>query len=243
MAKLKLIVTVLLMAGVAILWVVGRQSEARLQVAQQEQVDRTAQLKAEQERLANLLAQANDPTAGKQLAELTKLRDEATRLRQQAGELQELRTQNGQLRSALQGSQGRPTAAPATVPDKPPLAVYPKAAWAFAGYATPEAALQSFLWANANGDIDTMLTCLTADAQKQIAKSIGDKPASEVAETMKNKMTEYTEFRLLSKNAISDTEVELGIWNDKSGTDKMFFEKIDGQWKFSPEARAKAAQP
>lgn len=244
MAKLKLIIIALLLAGVAMLWVVGRRSEAGLQATLQQQVDRAAQLRAEQERLSNLLAQANDPTAGKQLAELVKLRNEAARLRQQTGELQQLQAQNSQLRSALQTGNGRPTAVPATLSDKPPLAVYPRSAWAFAGFATPEAAFQSLNWAASTGDLDTFLSNLTPDAQKEMAKQFENKTATEVSDMLKNKINENTDVSILSENEVSDHEVVLEIHGSAGNLnhpDKLTFEKINGQWKFSTEGEPKPA--
>ncbi|HSY19054.1 MAG TPA: hypothetical protein VK815_11995 [Candidatus Acidoferrales bacterium] len=247
MAKLKLIVAVLLLAGVAIFWVAGHQSEAGLQAALQQQVDRAAQLKAEHDRLSNLVAQADSPAANQSLPELLRLRGEVTRLRQQTNELQRLQAQNERLQSAAaqagtnqSSSAGTSSAAPA----RTPLAVYPKSTWAFAGYATPEATFQSMNWAALNGNLDSFLSGLSPDAQQDLARQMGDKPASEAIDELKNNLNKHESVSILSKNQISDSEVELEIQPDGGdGPEKLTFKKIDGQWKFSPPVSAKPTQP
>ena len=237
MARLKLIVILLLLGGLAILWVVGRQSEAGLRVALQEQVDRTAQLKAEQDRLSNLVAQADRPAPNQSLSELLKLRNEVTLLRRQTNELQRLQAQNDQLQAALTNSNARSVSSAATsTPAKPPLAVYPRSTWAFAGYATPEAAFQSLNYAAATGNLDSFLANLTPDTQQDLAKEFEKKTAAEVTDLLSNKLNLNTEVSILSKTEISDHEVVLEILGSAEGMnhpDKLTFQKIDGQWKFS----------
>jgi len=247
MAKLKPIVAVLLMAGMAILWLVGRRSEANLRTGLQEQVDRTAQLKAEHDRLSNLVAQADSPAPNRSLPELLRLRGEVTRLRQQTNELQRLRIQQERLQSAAaQAGTNRPSSAvnSSASPARTPLAVYPKSTWAFVGYGTPEAAFQSLNWAALNGNLDSFLSGLSPDAQQDLARQMGDKPASEAIDELKNNLNKHESVSILSKNQISDSEVELEIQPDGGDSpEKLVFKRIDGQWKFSPPVSSKPTQP
>ena len=47
---------------------------------------------------------------------------------------------------------------------------YPKASWAFVGYASPDSALESWTWAFSKGDRKVMLQSLTPEAQKEWQK-------------------------------------------------------------------------
>lgn len=250
MTKLKLIVVILVMAGVGIFWAIEHQSQVRLlteNAALRQQVEQITQLEAENERLSNMVAQANGPAAKTQLSELLKLRGEVTRLREQTNELQRLRAQNGRLQSALNsGDDASVSPATNSTPVKPPLAVFPRSAWAFAGFATPEAAFQSLNWAASTGDLDAFLANLTPDMQKEMARQFENKSAAEVIDQLKNRINENTEVSILSKNEISDHEVVLEILGSKEGMnhpDKLVFQKINGQWKFSSNDAPKPPQP
>ncbi len=98
--------TVAVLAGAGIYETRQASSLRReVQTFQQQQApltDEVAQLKAENERLAKLLANSEQPSQGRQEhLELLKLRGEVARLRQQAGELETLRKEKAPLRTGL----------------------------------------------------------------------------------------------------------------------------------------------
>ncbi len=122
MTKLKLgIMSAVAVAAVAVPVLVQNQSVARLREENQslrQQVDRMAQVEADNERLSNVVVQANASQSlpPDQLRELMKLRGEIGALRQQGKELIRLQQENRQLRA-------QPTVAQkqASVPGQPML--------------------------------------------------------------------------------------------------------------------------
>ncbi len=86
----------IIVAGVATPLMIQHQAQAKLHAsaeALQRQVDRTAQLQSENERLSNLVAQAGNPPSlsNDQLDELLRLRGEVARLRSDSRELARLK--------------------------------------------------------------------------------------------------------------------------------------------------------
>jgi Domain of unknown function (DUF4878) len=242
MKKFKFLIGVGLVVGAAIVWTVQHQAELRLRAENeslQRQLERMAQLETDNERLSNLVEQANSALPNAQFTELLKLCGEVGLLRQQTNGLQKLREQNQQLQSALASENNSQNLQATNLPSKmPPLAVYPKAAWAFAGYATPEAAFQSMNWAAANGDLNALLDGSTPDMQLQVAKGFEKKSESESSDEIKNRMNKNTEVSILKEDVHSDSEVVLTILGDAEGEthpDKLVFQKIAGQWKLAAD--------
>jgi hypothetical protein len=245
MTNLKLIIGVVVVSAAAIVCTVQHQTGLRLReenASLRQQLERMTRLEADNEQLSNLVMQAQSPLANKQLLELMKLRAEVGVLRQQTNELQILRGQNRQLRSALASKDNSQNFQDTNLPPKvPPVAVYPKAAWAFAGYATPEAAFQSLNWASANGDLNKLLDGSTPEMQKEIAKQFANKSESDAADEIKTHFNKNTEVSILKKDVHSDTEVVLTVLGDAGGAEgnntpfNLVFQKIDGQWKFAKE--------
>ena len=220
------------------LWTVQHQAQLQLRDENKSLREQLEQIEADNERLSNLVKQANNQIPNEQFMELLKLRGEAGLLRQQTNELQTLREQNQQLQTnqtTSNSSQGLQTTNP------PPLAVYPKASWAFAGYATPEAAFQSLNWAGANGNLNALLDGLTPDMQKKWVEQFAYKSESDIADEIKNSVNKNTEVSVLREYVQSDGKIVLTILGDGEGlsgnnhADKIVFEKIAGQWKLSAE--------
>jgi hypothetical protein len=210
--------------------------------ALRQRLERMTQLEADNAQLSNLVAQVQSPLAEKQLIELMRLRGEVGLLRQQTNGSQTLREQNRQLRAALASRSNSQNFQETNSPPKaPPVAVYPKATWAFAGYATPEAAFQSLNWASANGDLNKLLDGSTPEMQKELAKQFANKSESEATDEIKNHMNKNTEVRILNEDFRSDTEVVLAVLGDAGGAEgnnapfNLLFQKINGQWKFAKE--------
>src|SRR5438309_8551332 len=127
--------------GLAIWVAVEHQTRLRLREerkALELQLNQMAELTARNKQLSNLVAKANPPQSlpDEQLRELLRLRGQVGILRQQARELETVREENHQARAALEGSRAAKATATADY--------WPREAWAFTGYASPDAALQSF---------------------------------------------------------------------------------------------------
>ena len=239
------VLTVAVIASVTALWTVQRQAQVRLRgenESLQRQLERMAQLETDNSQLSNIVAQADGSHSNQQLMELLKLRNEVGMLRRQTNEFQKLREQNEQLQAAIKVGNDSQVSPTSNVPSAaPPLAVYPKASWAFVGFATPEDAFQSLNWAAFNGDIATLRANFTPDMQKEFAKQFESKSETDVANEIKNKFTETTEFRVLTRDVISDNLVVLGVLGDtkeadaKNSPGKWVFQRIDGQWQLASE--------
>jgi hypothetical protein len=231
MTKVKLGIGVLMVAGLAVLWVM--QHQARLELRQkneslQQQLERAARLEDENERLSNLVAQAGSTRLTGQTAELLKLRREVAVLRQQTNELQRLQQENQQLRNTLTLQNAALAKKP---PEALPLDVHPKESWAFAGFATPDATLQSLTWAMNQGKKEEYMASLTGGWLDEADKRYKD--ADFTVEGPKE-IAQTTGFRVLKRDYLSDDEAVLNVFiegeNDQVDMD---FKKIDGQWKYA----------
>ena len=159
MTKLRLgVISAFVLVGGAALWLIQRQSEIKLREqvnSLRTQVDQLSQQRTENERLSNLLAQADRLLTNDQLRELLRLRSEVGLLRKQTNELLKLQAENRQLRSDQASEKTQP---------QPNLAagdLVPVDSLTFAGYATPEATFQSTLSADSKGNLQTFLDGFT----------------------------------------------------------------------------------
>ena len=120
MTKLKFgIISVIAVTGVATELVIQSQSQASLREENQalhQQASQLSQVAAENERLSNLVVQANsaESLSREQMRELLRLRGEVGQLRQESNLLETLRMQNQQLRTQQAGVSAQ-TLAPDTL--------------------------------------------------------------------------------------------------------------------------------
>jgi hypothetical protein len=197
-------------------------------VAFQREIDRLTPLAAENELLASRLAreQALSSSSNSQSAELLSLRAEVAA---QEGEIQKLR---GRL--AVPASDVAST--PGTSSASPRFLRVPKESWALAGYATPESALQSMLWASREGDLDALRASLTpAELQRRMAGEWKGKPDGEIAADNVQRLGLATGFEILNTQMFSPDEAHFTIYID--GFEQpaqplwMDVKRINGEWK------------
>lgn len=218
----------ILAVGVSIWVVVGYQARLRLEEENQglrQQLDQMAELAAENERLSNLVAQASQsrPLSEDQLRELLRLRSEVGALRQQ-----------GKVPASLpiETHQAPTNAEPAT----PTANYWPRAALTFSGYASPNAALETSLWAATKGDIKTISGSLTGDAQKMAEALLAAKTESEIQAGVISQFAGFKSLRVINNQVLDDDSVVLTTEiDDKSGlqTTKVLMKKVGGDWKLS----------
>lgn len=199
-----------------------------------EQVQQLPGLAEENQRLSNLVAQArqNPPMSKEQFQELLRLRGEVGVLRKQKADGEKLVAENRQLRSAMR-------LAPSTA-QSPSQDFLPKESWAFAGYASPEAALQSFVWGGSQGDVKTFLASLAPEERAGIENRWKGKSESEITrELLQNEdMTKVTALRIMNKQDVSDDEVVLTVYADGLGeTNKFKMKRFGNEWKFAGDAK------
>lgn len=215
MARSKLLLSaaaLLALAAIAVLW--GMQYQARLQLRDQadslqEQLKRLGQLEVENIRLSNIVVRANTPLAEVQLAELAKLREQVERFRNQTNQIQNLKGEIARLRNAL--SVARKSLANDAPPDVPAEDIFPRDSWAFAGYDTPEAALQSVMWAIGEGDQNAYMDSLSPDLREEMEAELAD---GNFADSGPLQLGNTTGFRILDRDAPSDNERIMTIYLD-----------------------------
>jgi len=227
------------LAGVTIWLAVEHQSRLRLgeaNTALRQQLDPMAGLIAEHERLSNLLTQANGSQSlpDERLKELLRLRGEVGVLRQQGKEVETLRQENHQARAALESSlKTRNTGAPRAAATAD---YWPRDSWAFAGYASPDAALQTSVWAASKGDLKALLGSATGELQKQVGKDLDGKSESEATVRAMDEVARLKSVRVLNREVQADDTIVLTAAFEE-GTDthttKLLMKKIGNEWKIS----------
>ena len=237
MTKLKAgIVGALVVAGLATPLVINHQTQSKLlqeNESLRQQVAQLSQTAAENERLSNQVAraQSSQVVAQLQASELLRLRGELGALRQQQEDWE--RTKAAQ---AAASSHSSDTAGSSAKVDR-----IPRDSWAFAGYASPEAALESVVWAMSKGDLKTLLASVTPETRKLLAQQYAGKPDSEVGASLVHETVGLAELPLGDKMIASDGSVtfRVAVEETDNGATKtrdeavMSFQYIGGEWKYS----------
>ncbi len=162
--------------------------------------------------------------------ELLRLRGEVGVLRKQVSEQVSLKQENFRLRTADSIAQKN------QLPQAPVggQTNFSKESWAFAGYATPEAALQTWTWAMSKGDKQTMLASLVPDERIKWEKDLAH-------EDIAGEGAKILGYQVVNQEIRSDSEVDLTIsWRVRNGrTNKMKWtiQKLEGDWKIVGPAK------
>jgi hypothetical protein len=243
MARLKFIFGLIVIVTLAVLVAMQYQAGNSLRAENENlrrQFAELAQLRAENERLSNLVAHADNSLAQEQLLDLLKLRAEVTALRQQTNQLRILREENQRLQALATNRQAVSINRPAkkNPEDALPQDVHPKETWAFRGYASPEATIESMVWALTKGDRSTLVAGFTPEMLADIESHLNGK---DFVQEATNDAARMMEFRILDRQARSDDEMVLTVWmakRDEKGdidindnSEDTVFKRIDGQWK------------
>jgi hypothetical protein len=222
------------LAIMAALW--GMQRAARRRLV--EQADSSRQLLArlndlevQNFRLSNIVAQANAPLADIQLAELDKLRQEVQSLRHRTNDIVTLQGELRRVRAELLSA--RDATASNAPPTVPPGDVYPRDSWAFAGFDTPEDALESVTWAISEGDEDAYLSGLSPELRAEMQSELGD---GSFADAGPLEMSNTTGYRIMDRETVSDNERIITIYMDGDGNEvPLTLTKTGDEWKVSGE--------
>jgi cell division protein FtsB len=139
--------------------------------------------------------------------ELPKLRNDVRRLRAQKPEIEKLRQENEALLAKI-----------ATATNPPRLAdmagYVAKDAWSPAGFATPEAALQTFFWALNQRDLQQIAVCLTPKARRDFEKEFVAASAAEQAKLFEDgpgQLGKAAGYRIAQREQAGEDKVQLGI--------------------------------
>ena len=220
------VLSVAAVVGLAIWLAVVHQARVRLgeeHKALEQQLGQMASLIATNEQLSNLVAQASrrQSLPEDQSRELLRLRGEVGVLRQQSHELESVRNENLQARAA---------GAAATAD------YWPRGSWAFAGYASPDAALRSSLWAANNGDLKALLASATGDLRKMLEEEFAGKSETEASIRAMDEVSRLSSVRVLNREVQADDIVVVtAVFEDRteSHTEKLIMKKIGNDWKIS----------
>jgi len=240
MTKLQIgIVGAVLAGGVAAPLIMESRSQTELRqtrAALKAQGDELTAKVAENERLSNLLAHAADTQQlnSTQSAELLRLRGEVGSLRRQTNELASLQADYQRLRAAA-GNAATPGAG---AQDTTSHEFIQKDAWAFLGYADPESAFQSTVWAMNKGDAKTFLNSLSPEGEN--FKNVKDRTESDLAAENKREMEKVTAYKILDKETVSDSEVILTVYaQGENHMTRFRMQRFGNEWRAAGPIKGK----
>ena len=116
----------------------------------------------------------------------------------------------------------------------------PRASWAFAGYATPEATVQSVFWAMREKNSSSFpfyLDGLVPEMRDKMEKEIQSRGDGAFAKFSEQEMGEVTSYRILKKITLSDnkTQLQIRFSGPRGPVQTVTLEKIGNEWKFAGE--------
>jgi hypothetical protein len=239
---------VIAIAGLAASVVIQQSSQARLRAraeALHEQAEQITTLSAENQRLSALVtrAEATQGLAPDQLRELLRLRGQIGGLRQAAREQAQLRAANEQLRA------GPATAAEELAKARAAPNFWAKDQLAFAGYADPEAALKTLLWALKNADLKACLASCAIGPEE--AAALEQQPREKVEAQMAAELKMMSEslgpaigFHIVEKKVKAPDQAILNLSFDGEGKARKFVMKRTGnEWKMADMLRPGEDEP
>jgi hypothetical protein len=170
--------------------------------------------------------------AEEQLAELATLREEVQKLRHRTNDLQTMKAEIRRLRLEL--ADARSVITSNAPPDVPAADIYPRESWAFAGYDTPEAALQSLTWAISEGDEDAYLAGLSPALRGEMQAQLADGSFSDIGPM---EMSDATGYRIVGRESVSDNQKVFRIRMDGDADDvPLTLEKTSDGWRVSSQS-------
>jgi hypothetical protein len=200
----------------------GEIEQARAEQATLITESQEAQRLAEENK--GITALRNSNTEVEKLREQNKnlpaLRNDVRQLRRAAADLEKLRAENQQLLAAMSAAKSP------TGPGAVPAGFLPRAAMQDVGTSTPEAAVQTFLWALTQGNLERLAQLTGADGP----------PIPLNAEQQKSRLSQEAQsfpgFAIAGKNVISADEVEIGLQTSVGGTvAPIKLRRVGNEWK------------
>jgi hypothetical protein len=203
-----------------------------------QQAERLAQLSAENERLSNRVTQAQNPErfSDDQFRELLRLRSQVGQLRQTTREMDGLRATNQQLLAALGDARKPFSPPPSTLDAQTNRACWTREQLTFVGYADPESAMKTTLWAWVNSDPNSFLAHCTPEERAGLEKAWAGRSEAEIAALFK-RMAGFYSFaaegaRVLGNKSIAEDEAILDLYFERDGKSRRFvLKKSADKWK------------
>ena len=155
--------------------------------------------------------------------------NEATRRYLALRRLQKLQQYGLSLRGAAVVAETAPT--PVTAPA---TGTFPREAWKFAGYSSPENALISAIYAMQQGYTKEYFNSLTPDEQARMAKAWEGKTPEEIAAKHSSDTAAITGIQVLNQQAISAEEIQMNVHiGGVERNEKLSVKRIGNDWKFN----------
>ena len=179
--------------------------------------------------------EADSRKAAADAQELVKLRGEVSRLRSSATDAEKLRSEVGALRTQNRDLRAQPPMAETSAPASTATTdQFPRQSWTFSGYASPDAALVSAIWAMKEGKPQVFMDSLSPEEQQRMAQKWQGKSEEEIAAKHQDDVGNIQGMRILSRTPISAAEVRMQVFLEGANlveTIKMN-QQTDQQWKF-----------
>lgn len=199
----------------------------------QQQLDRVTALSADNERQANLQATANhaQPLASDSASDLLRLRTELSALRRLTNELEDAQQQNNEAHAALDHYLTN-----AAMPKVATADFWPRDSWKFSGFATPDDALRSTIWASDNGDMKALFDSATGDFRQMLEKQYAGKSADEASIRAMDEVSNLQSVQVINRDIQSDDTAVLTAEfqdGDQTHTTKLILKKVGNDWKMA----------
>lgn len=238
----RILYSVLILAAAVVAVINWRRAEL-FRADNEELRDRIENLETEAAGASNLLEVVRNQSekVRSQNLELMQLRNEVTQSRSGTKSAEALAAENQKLKAEL--AQARPDSEGASANQNRGSA-FPRESWSFAGYASPESALVSAIWAMKEGNPQTYLESLTPQEQERMARIWQDKGEGEIAEKHKNDVSSIAGLRVLERQDLSPTEVVMNVYLEGPGrVEKIRMNQVGQDWKFGGFIRDPQASP
>lgn len=224
-----------IVAGLAIGLAMEHQARLKLageHQALEQQCQQMADLAARNQQLSNLLAQATapEPLSADEQMELLRLRGQVGLLRRQKPDFDQASKENRQVHDVLEKYRQMLNGTNAA-------GFWPQGTWANRGYGTPEAALQTSLWAGYNGDITNFTASMADEADTNFFNGMHQgKTATEQSIRLADALYNIKSVQILGSQVVDDntTVLTVGIeGSDNYDTGKLIMKKDGGEWKLA----------
>ena len=175
-------------------------------------------------------------------SELLRLRNQAAQLRNVTNELEQLKAQVAQLRASNQQARSAPAPAATPLPtgQTQTTNIFPREAWAFAGYQTPENAFQSAVFAMSQGDYQTFLASMAPAEAARIKQSWEGKTPEQIAEDGRRDTANITSFQVLERREMSPDQTVLSVYaTGQEKVQRVILQKVGDEWKLAGMGSAK----
>ena len=116
-----------------------------------------------------------------------------------------------------------------------PVAVFPRSSWAYRGYGTPEAAIESSIWAKSTGNVKAFFATSTPEIAREVRGLYfrNTKTDEEMSQALVNSIKPISAFRIEKKTILSDGQVVCELRVDglpQDGYELVTMTNMGGQW-------------